>query len=126
MPFLGKSPNITERVDKNSVFGTIKNDERKFSMENMNFGLIILAGLVSVGILFYILVLLLVQLKIVNRLTETNKQLLIVVAGQNGKAETLRALVASAKPPQGKLKGIANEEKKKSPNTNYTLEVGVH
>lgn len=95
-------------------------------MNDSSFGLIILAGLVSVGILFYILVLLVVQLKIVNRLTETNKQLLIVVAGQNGKAETLRALVASNKPPQGKLKGIANDKKKKPANTNYTLEVGVH
>jgi len=97
-------------------------------MFNLNLGLIFLAGLVSVGILVYILVLLIIQLKIVNRLTETNKQLLIVVAGQNQKPETLRALVASAKPPQGKLKGIAGggkDKKNKSGNTNFTMDIGV-
>ena len=91
-------------------------------------GLIFLAGLVSVGILVYILVLLLVQLKIVNRLTETNKQLLIVVAGQNQKPEALRALVASNKPPQGKLRGIADGEKDKKDkpkNINYTMDIGI-
>ncbi len=95
-------------------------------MINLSFGLIVLAGLISVGILFYIAILLLVQLKIVNRLTETNKQLLIVVAGQNGKAETLRALAASSRPPQGKLKGIAEKKKKddKPENTDYVVALG--
>lgn len=97
-------------------------------MNSLSLGLIILAGLVSVGILFYILVLLLVQLKIVNRLTETNKQLLIIVAGQNQKPEALRALMASNKPPQGKLKGIADGKKKKEDkpkNTDYKMSIGV-
>jgi len=63
----------------------------------------------------------------VGRLNETNKQLLIVVAGQEGKPETLRALVASAKPPQGKLKGIAGAKKKedKPKNTDYQMSIGV-
>lgn len=96
-------------------------------MDNLSLGLILLAGLISVGILVYILVLLIVQLKVVNRLTETNKQLLIVVAGQNQKAETLRALVASNKPPQGKLKGIADDKKKddKPKNVDYKMSIGV-
>lgn len=93
----------------------------------VNIGLLILAGLGSVGILFYILVLLLTQLKIVNRLTETNRQLLIVVAGQNGKAETLRALVASDRPPKKNLPGITEKKKKddKPENTDYVVELGT-
>ena len=85
-------------------------------------GLLILTGLLAIsGIAF-----LMIGLKLINRLVETNKQLLIVVAGKETKPETLRALVASNKPPQGKLKGIANEkDKKESPvNTDYTLAVG--
>ncbi len=60
------------------------------------------------------------------RLDGTNKQLMILVAGKEGKPETLRALVASSKPPQKNLKGIASGKKKdkKPANTNYTLEVG--
>lgn len=84
---------------------------------------LILAGLF--GIFSYVL--LMVLLKVVNRLTEVNKQLLIVVAGKDEKPEALRALVASNKPPQGKLKGIATDKKKdkKPENTDYVLEVGV-
>ena len=76
------------------------------------------------GILAYLMIL----LKVINRLTDTNKQLLVVVAGKNEKPETLRALVASSKPPQGKLRGIADGKKKKEvkpENTNYTLDIGV-
>jgi hypothetical protein len=63
---------------------------------------------------------------VVKQITETNKQLLIVVAGKEVKPEALRALAASNKLPKGKLKGIATnkEEKKASPNTDYTLTVG--
>ena len=90
-------------------------------MDHLAFGMIILVGLL--GIFSYIL------LKVVNRLAEVNKQLLIIVAGKDQKPEALRALVASSKPPQGKLKGIANGKKKKddkSKNTDYVMEVGVH
>ena len=78
------------------------------------------------GIFSYIL--LVALLKITNRLAEVNKQLIILVAGEKTKPEALRALVASARPPQGKLKGIADGKKKKkekSDNTDYTMKIGV-
>ena len=77
-------------------------------------------------LLLFSIALLFALLKSSSRIIEINKQLLIVVAGKEAKPEALRALVASNKPPQGKLKGIANEKgKKKSPvNTDYTLVVG--
>lgn len=60
------------------------------------------------------------------RLVDMNKQLMLLVAGKEAKPEALRALVASNKPPQGKLKGIAGkkDKKKKHPNTDYTLTIG--
>ena len=63
----------------------------------------------------------------IGRLDETNKQLLIVVAGKDGKPEALRALVASNRPPQKVIPGIANGKKKDNnpKNTDYTVEVGV-
>ena len=67
------------------------------------------------------------QLKVVNRLMEVNKQLILLTAGKEAKPEALRALVASEKPPQGNLKGIATggkKEKKKPTNIDYTLTVG--
>lgn len=89
-------------------------------MDYLTLGMIILAGLFGT--------LLITLLKVVNRLAEANKQLLIVVAGKDQKPESLRALVASAKPPQGNIKGIAGDKKdkgKKPENTNYTMEIGV-
>lgn len=72
-------------------------------------------------------VLLFALLKSNSRIIETNKQLLILVAGRESKPEALRALVASAKPPQGKLRGIANEKKKddKPKNTDYEMTIGI-
>lgn len=93
-------------------------------MDNLNLGLIILAGFLVVQS-FVILELF---RQAVNRLAEVNKQLLIAAVGKEDKPETLRALVASAKPPQGKLPGIADKKKTKkeeSKNTNYTMEIGV-
>lgn len=94
----------------------------------MNLILIILAVSVPIGILLYILGLLLLQLKIVNRLTETNKQLLIIVAGKEDKPEpALRALIASEKLPKKKISGIATgkkDDRKKPLNTDYTLTIG--
>ena len=62
------------------------------------------------------------------RIAATNKQLLIVVAGKEDKPEhALRALMASNKPPQGKLKGITTGKKKdekKPANVNYELTIG--
>lgn len=85
--------------------------------------------LVMIGLLaLFAIALLVAELRVVNRLAEVNKQLLVVVAGKDEKPEALRALVALNKPPQGKLKGIANgkEKDKKPTNTDYMLEVGVH
>ena len=87
-------------------------------------GLVILLGIfgsVSLGLLV-------VLFNVVGQLTLTNKQLLIFLAGKEPKPEAaLRALVASAKPPRGKLKGIADgkEEAKKPTNTDYQMTIGV-
>lgn len=91
--------------------------------------LVIVSGL---SLLFaYILVM--AVLRMVKRLTETNKQLLILLAGQGGKPEvvgaTMRALVASEKPPQGKLRGIGGGKKKpketKPTNIDHVMSIGV-
>ena len=91
--------------------------------------IVIYTLLAVIGLLaLFAITLLMVELRIVNRLVEANKQLLIVVAGKDQKPEALRALVASAKPPQKKLKGIAGDKKdksKKPENTNYTMSIGV-
>lgn len=64
---------------------------------------------------------------LIRQMLETNKRLLIVVAGKEEKPEhALRALIASEKPPQKNLKGIATKTEKKSTNTNYALTVGDH
>lgn len=92
-------------------------------MEILILWILILAGLF--GSFSYIL--LIVLLRVVNRVVETNKTLLFLVAGKDEKPETLRALVASQKHPQGKLKGIATQKKKddKLKNTNYTMSIGI-
>jgi|GEM_PF-1596819 len=88
--------------------------------------LIVLTAVLG-AILIYAFVIIL--FRVINRLAEVNRQLLIVVAGKDDKPESLRALVASSKPPQGKLKGIANGgkkvEKEKPKNIDYTMEIGV-
>ena len=64
----------------------------------------------------------------IGRLDETNKQLMLLVAGKDEKPETLRALVASAKPPRKNLPGIVGGKKKKgdAPKiTNYEMEIGL-
>ena len=46
--------------------------------------------------------------------------------GREKNVDGLRALVASEKPPQGKLPGIATTKKNDKPkNTNYTMEIGA-
>ena len=70
--------------------------------------------LVVIGILaIFAATLLVAELNVVNRLMDTNKQLILLVAGQNEKPETLRALVASAKSPKKVIPGIADKKKKK-------------
>ena len=92
-------------------------------MTNLELGLLILTGLLVVQSFF---VLRLFE-QAVKRLAEVNKQLLVVVAGKDEKPEALRALVALNKPPQGKLKGIADgkKEDKKPANTDYTVAIGT-
>jgi len=90
----------------------------------MEFLIALLSIFAGVLVLFSI-ALLIALLTSTNRIIEINKQLMIIVAGKDAKPETLRALVASSKPPQGKIKGIATGKKEKKPdNIDYTLSVG--
>lgn len=61
------------------------------------------------------------------RIQDMNKKLMILAMGRENNVDGLRALVASERPPQGKLQGIATKKKDedKSKNTNYTMKVGV-
>lgn len=90
-------------------------------MSNLVWGLILVVWLLALTSILAI-----VLLNTIKRLADTNKQLLILIAGKEGKPETLRALVASEKPPQGKLRGIATgkKEDKKPKNTDYTMQIG--
>ena len=86
-------------------------------------GCLILLGIfgsVSCGLLVLLF-------NVVGQVTLTNKQLLLFLAGKDKKPEALRALVALNKPPQGKLKGIADKKKRdaKPTNTDYTMSIGV-
>ena len=87
--------------------------------------ILILSVFAGVLVLFCTAILI-ALLKSTSRIIEINKQLLIIVAGKDAKPETLRALVATSKPLQGKLKGVATGEKedKKPVNKDYTLVVG--
>ncbi len=91
----------------------------------MSMTMIILASVFS-GTLILWGLFLFVIIKLSDRVTETNKQLMILAVGKEAKPETLRALVASQKPPQGKLKGIATKPvKEKEPtNQDFTLNIG--
>ena len=91
---------------------------------------IVIPALIVVSALVVVIVVMLLGTLIntIGRLQDTNKQLMIIVAGKETKPEhALRALVASNKPPQGKLKGIATGKKKdekKPTNVNYELTIG--
>ena len=77
---------------------------------------------------FFLSVFSVILFKVIGRLTETNKQLMILVAGKEPKPESaLRALVTASKPPKKNIPGIADDKKKdKGPkNSNYTMEIGV-
>jgi hypothetical protein len=93
---------------------------------------VLIPWLIALAGLFVVFVLAIILLKVINRVVETNKQLLILLAGQGGKPEvsgaTMRALVASEKSPQGKLHGIApgkKKEVKKPDNIDYKMQIGV-
>ncbi len=87
---------------------------------------ILIPGVFLLAVIITVFALLLATIA-VNRLAEVNKQLLVVVAGKDEKPEALRALVALNKPPQGKLKGIADGKKKdtKPTNIDYQMTIGV-
>ena len=87
-----------------------------------------MAIVVAVLVMVIITILLGALVICVGRVDETNKQLMILVAGKEEKPESaLRALVALNKPPQGKLKGIADgkKEDKESTNIDYRMTIGV-
>ncbi len=91
-------------------------------------GLIIPMAIIVSALVIVIITILLGALVIsTGRITETNRQLMILATGKEPKPEsTLRALVASSKPPQGKLKGIAGGKKDRKPaNTDYTIAIGT-
>lgn len=85
-------------------------------------GLFVLAGL-SV---LLVCILVIVLLSTTKRLVDTNRQLLIFIAGREKNTGGLGALVASEKPPKGKLPGIAIKKKDDKPkNTDYTMSIGL-
>lgn len=91
---------------------------------------IVIPALIVVSALVVVIVVILLGTLVntIGRLQDTNKQLMIIVAGKEEKPEhALRALVASNKPPQKNLRGIATGKKKdekKPVNTNYELTIG--
>ena len=90
--------------------------------------IVIYALLVVIGLLALITVIHLVaMLKVVGRLMDTNRRLILLTAGKEPKPESsLRALVSLDKPPRGKLKGIADGKKDRKPaNTDYTIAIGT-
>jgi len=93
----------------------------------MYMAIIIPMAIVFSALIMVIIIMLLGALIIsTGRVNETNKQLMILVAGKDAKPEALRALVASSKPPRKKLPGISGEKKDDKPtNTNYTMEIGT-
>lgn len=91
-------------------------------MEILTFWALLLSAML--GIFSYIL--LVALLKVINRLAEVNKALLIFVAGKDGKVETLRALIASDRIPKKKVPGIVEKgDPEKPKNVDYQMKVGV-
>jgi len=90
--------------------------------------IVIYALLILIGLLaLFAIALLVAELRVVDRLIEVNKQLLLLTAGKEAKPEALRALIASAKSPRKNISGIADKGKKdtKPTNTDYTMSIGV-
>jgi len=91
-------------------------------MINLICGLVLVIGLIA--LMSILVVALLITIK---RLTDTNKQLLILLVGKEAKPEALRALITSNKPPQKNLSGIAVKKKNadKLKNVDYEMSIGV-
>lgn len=83
-------------------------------------------GLIIIGVLVLAVCILTVALlNVVKQLTDMNKKLLILAMGREKNVDGLRALVASEKPPQGKLPGIATKKKDDKPkNTDHVMSIG--
>lgn len=91
-------------------------------MTNLELGLLILAGFLVVQSFFILGVL----RQAANQRIKTIQQLLIATVGKGEKPEsTLRALVASDRPPKKNLPGIAKTEKKDNKNVDYKMSIGV-
>ena len=93
-------------------------------MENLILGFLFLIGASVIGICFMARLLSIA----VRQITDTNKQLLIVVAGKGEKPESaLRALVTSDRPPKKVIPGIAGKKQKadEEKNSNYTMRIGI-
>ncbi len=83
-------------------------------------------GIICGVLILFCTILLIALFKSNGTIIDMNKKLLILAMGREKNVDGLRALVASEKPPQGKLLGIATKKKNdKSKNSNYTMEIGV-
>lgn len=60
------------------------------------------------------------------RLTETNKDLMIMVAAKMDRSDIARALVASNRPPQKDLKGISNKKDEPKKKEGISLTYGAN
>ena len=100
-------------------------------MSVISIWLVVLLGL-SALVIYILTVALWVIIRLSDRITETNKQLLVLVAHREGGNDAARAVLASAKSPKKDLPGISNEKKKKKESPqgskkteSYSINVGV-
>jgi hypothetical protein len=105
--------------------------ERDKNMSLISVWLLVLLGL-SASVIYLMAIALLVINKMSDRVTETNKQLLVLVAHREGGNDAARAVLASTKLPKNDLPGISTEKKKKKEppqkdgdSEGYSVKVGV-
>lgn len=103
-------------------------------MSIMSIWLVVLLGLLALVIYVMAVTLRVINIsrKLVDRITETNKQLLVLVAHREGGNDAARAVLASTKLPKNDLPGISTEKKKKKEPLQgdkelhgYSVKVGV-
>ncbi len=100
-------------------------------MDLISIWLVVLLGL-SALVIYALTVAFRMVNKMSNRITETNKQLLVLIAHRDGGNDAARAVLASGKLPKHDLPGISSEKrKKKEPpqgegrSNSYSIKVGV-
>ena len=101
-------------------------------MDILAIWLFVLVGLL--GLVIYALTIALKSIsRMVNRVSDTNEQLLVLVAHQTGGNDAARALVASAHLPKKSIPGISTKKKNqkipKQPDEKkgvYSMDVGVN